>query len=246
MALKILNILACYNSLDIIPYVLEYNQKEGIDSFVMDNYSDDGSWEYLQFLNVPSNRLDTGGAFHTTKIQAAKMEVIQELKPDWVIRGSSDHFFLTPDSVRASIEQADKDGCNAISMPIGRMCNTGEDAHGDPRKTYFYYFIVRDMIAAHKTEGLDLGSREQIKIAGMKQKEIPNSLLLDYGNTRSAEKRDEEYDRRKLAWEHGEPKGHGIHYAPASKQGWLWDKDTLLDIRESEYWQTLCDRFGDI
>jgi len=246
MALKILNILACYNSLDIIPYVLEYNQKEGIDSFVLDNYSDDGSWEYLRCNNIPCKRMDTGGAFLHTKIQASKLPVIQELKPDWVLRGASDHFILTPEPLRATIEQADKDGYNAISMPIGRMCNTGEDAHGDPRKAYFYYFIVKNMISIHKTSGFNSYNCEQINMADTKSKFLPGALLLDYGNTRPAEKREEEYKRMQLAWERGEPRGHGIHYAPASEKGWKWEKDSLLDIRKSEYWQTLCNRFRDI
>ena len=250
--LNILSISCCYNGLDILPYILEYNRKEGIDSFVLDNYSTDGSWEYLQDNKIPSKRMDTDGAFHVTKIQDAKKEIIHGLKPDWVLRGSSDHFILTPNSLRETIETVDNDGYNAISMPFYRIKNTGEERleNGDPRKIYFYYsphFAQENFgCAIHKVNGFNGYSADDIDMTNIKTYIINGACLLDYGDTRSAEKRDKEYQRRQLAWGRGEPWLYGRHYVSGSERNWEWEKDTLLDIRESEYWSMLCDRFGDV
>jgi len=51
--MNILNPIVCYNSLNILPYVVEYNKKEGVDLFIIDNYSNDGSWEYIQDMKIP-------------------------------------------------------------------------------------------------------------------------------------------------------------------------------------------------
>jgi len=248
--LTILNILPCYNSLDIMPHVLEYDRKEGIDSFVLDNYSNDGSWEYLQDNKIPSKRFDTGGAFYTSKIQEAKSKVIHELQPDWVIRGASDHFILTPGPLRATIEQADKEGYNAIFMPIGRVWNTGEPPNGDPRKIYFYYsfdkYTIKSLVGIHKSAGFESYSCEWTHMVDTKPSPLEGALLLDYGNTRGKEKRDEEYRRRQLAWQRGENKGHGKHYKPGSERGWVWNKEEFSDIRQSKYWPMIQDRFWGI
>lgn len=246
--MKILNILCCYNSLDIMPYVLEYYRKEGIESFVLDNYSTDGSWEYLQDNKIPSMRFDTGETFSTNKNIAAKLAVIRELKPDWVIRNSSDYFILTPLPLRATIERIHKEEkYSAISMPFCRIWNIGEQrtVGDDPRNICFYYStLIDNYVSIHKSKGFESYQADATTMLNGKPIVLGGAVVLDYGNTRSKEKRDEEYHRRQLAWERGEPRGHGVHYAPASKRGWLWEKEEFKDIRKSKYWEMVCNRFG--
>lgn len=241
----ILNIVLCYNSLDIIPYVIDYNKKEGIDIFVLDNYSTDGSWEYLQENKIPSERVDTDGAFDLNILVRSKQKVICDLKPDWIINVGGDCFAVTPKPLRRTIMDVEKLGLNVIYMPFIRLFNTGEERISeDPRKVFFNYALVKKSFPfIHKVEGFVRYKADSV-ILKEERKTTVRGCVLDYGNTRSKEKREEEYRRRQLAWERGLPKDWGTHYIYASRRGWKWNKKRLEDIKQSEYWRIIKKRFG--
>ena len=70
----------------------------------------------------------------------------------------------------------------------------------------------------------------------------PPSVMINYGKTKSPEKRKELLKRRKLAWERGLSPSSGVHYLEEEKRGFKqWDKEELKDIRKSEYWDYIKD-----
>ena len=242
----ILNPFLCYNSLDIIPYTIEYYQKEKIDIFVLDNYSSDGSWEFLQHNKISSKRVDTNETFNLALLLKNKFELIRNMKPDWVIRVGSDCFVTTYKPLREIIEDANKEGFNAVSMPFIRLWNTGEKrVNQDPRKVFFNYSIVlKDHICMYKVKDFKGYKADRTRLKNENVKRIEESCILDYGNTRGKEKREEEYQRRQLAWDQGLSRRYGTHYISASEVGWLWDSKNFKDIRKSKYWEIICNRFG--
>lgn len=248
--MHILNPMLCYNSLDIIPYVIEYNLKEDIDLFILDNYSTDGSWEYIQDNKIPSRRVDSGDAFDLNILLKAKEKLIHEIKPDWVIISGSDCFILTPKPLIETVKKLDYLNFDITSIPFIRLYNTGEKrTHPDPRKVFFNYSDVAfDLPFLHPYKNfVSYFNGDYIKMRCMENLQnaiINEACVLDYGNTRGKEKRDEEYHRRVLAWNRGLPERYGIHYKECSEKGWLWDKKEMKDIRKSKYWNLIDNKFN--
>jgi len=242
----ILNPIFCYNSLDILPYVIDYYQKENIEMYILDNYSTDKTWEFLQKNKIPSKKIDTNETFNIQLLLKYRVNVIKDLKPDWVIRVGIDCFITTFKPLRKIIEEADSEGYNSISMPFIRLWNTGEKlTDQDPRKVFFNYSIVsKSFICAYKFANFKKYDGDKTRLKNKNVKKLVISCILDYGNTRGKEKREEEYKRRQLAWDQGLPKKYGVHYIEASKKGWVWDIKKLNDIRKSKYWDSICERFN--
>jgi len=239
--MHILNPMLCYNSLDIIPYVIKCNQEENIDLFVLDNYSTDGSWEYLQDNKIPSKRVDTNNTFDLNLLLHYKKEVIDKIKPDWIILTGSDDFIYSSVPVINFIKKVSSNGFDVLNIPLIRFFNTGENRiNPDPRKIFFYYSIQGYMKVFHTYKNFtEYFGDEPVMDKNYQIAQTENILFLDYGNTREKEKREEEYQRRKLAWERGLPRHFGNHYKDASERGWLWNKNNLNDIRKSVYWKTI-------
>lgn len=234
--------MLCYNSLDIIPYTIKYYQKEDIDIFVLDNYSTDGSWEYLQDNNIPSKRVDTNNCFDLNQLLHYKEEIIHQKKPDWIIVSGSDDFILTPTPMIDFIQNINNNGFDIIEIPLIRFLNTGEikKNFSDPRDIFFYYEQYEPMKVIHSYKKFDnYFADTPIMNSDHMIIQPSNCLFIDYGNTRGFEKREEEYKRRKLAWKRGLPEHFGSHFKNASERNWIWDKKDLSDIRKSEYWNII-------
>lgn len=245
--MNILNPMMCYNSLDILPYVVEYNKKEGVDLFIIDNYSNDGSWEYIQDNKIPSERIDTDGAFDLNMLLKKKSEIIHKIKPDWIILAGADDFIITPDKTMVNfIDGIDKLGFDVIDMHIIRFQNTGENRkYLDPRKECFYCVVQESIKSIHSYKNFTeyYGDTPIYNKEYMIAK-VEDSLFLDYGNTRNKELREDMYQRRKTAWERGLPRCFGTHYELYSKRGWIWDKSELIDVRNTKYWQIINNKFN--
>ena len=61
--------------------------------------------------------------------------------------------------------------------------------------------------------------------------------MINYGNTKTKEEREETLERRRKAWANGEPPGHGSHYLEGERNNWIWPIEDLTDIRETKYWK---------
>lgn len=147
--MRILACLCVYNEIDILPYLLRYYGSQGIEVFVFDNFSNDGTWEYLKDNHYHCSRFDTGGKFHLKENIRRKVEKWRSEKPDWCIYSDADEFPLTREfgTLREFIEDRDKKGFNVIRQRIAYFYPTGEEDFGlqDPRKIFNYYRIVKSV-----------------------------------------------------------------------------------------------------
>jgi hypothetical protein len=233
MSSHILLPLLCYNSLDIIPYTIDFYKKQDIDIFVLDNFSNDGSWEYLKDNRIPCKRVDTGGLFDLNKLNNAREIIIRKIKPRWVLRLDSDCFILS-NTIKKFVTSLNNN-FNICYSKCFRFYNTGEEINQrDPRQVFFYFDYLKHIPYLHTYKDFIKYSGDKV-IMETEKKLMFGAPVLDYGNTRPKEKREEEFKRRKLAWRKGLSKHWGKHYVEFSKMGWVWDKKNLTDVRKSNY-----------
>lgn len=235
MLMKILCILTIYNEIEYLPYKLKFCKENNLDLYVIDNISDDGSWEWLQENNVPSHRYDTNGSFDLTNLQKEIVRTIHIIKPDWVLYNGCDTFTSTDNTLYDEIINVDNQGYNVITIDVLNVFNTGESINNNPFDTFFHYKkITTKTKFIHKYESNIRYRGDQVKLRNEKITHI-NGIMINYGDTKSKEERMITLERRQKAWDNGEPRGHGKHYLNGNEKNWIWNKNDLEDLRNSDY-----------
>ena len=79
--MRVMCILTVWNEREYLPLKLEYCKQNKLEPYVIDNMSDDGSWEYLQDQGVKSHRVDTDGSFDLRILQD---EIVDRRRERWV------------------------------------------------------------------------------------------------------------------------------------------------------------------
>ncbi|HRY32092.1 MAG TPA: hypothetical protein P5531_03895 [Bacteroidales bacterium] len=228
-------ILTAYNEAKYLPLKLAFCKANGINLYVIDNYSNDGTWEWLQAHNVPSHRFDTNEAFDLPALQGEIIQTLHRIKPDWVVYNGADLFPVTPGPLCHHINDAEAMGYNLISMLAISMHNTGEPPEPfDPFNTYFYYNTFMHVQLIHKYHPDVKYCADHVWIPDQHTITVPG-VMINYGQTKTQQEREETLKRRQRAWKNGMKHGHGQHMREGNKLGWKWDKDKLKDIRNSEY-----------
>jgi len=235
--MKVLCILTVYNEIKYLPIKIRYCEANGLTPYFIDNYSTDGTWEWLKKHGIDSHRFDTGGSFDLPALQAEIVRTIHTIKPDWVVYNGCDLFPVVNIPLNKYIEVIDYYGYNVADMFCISMCNTGEKMQGfDPFNTYFYYEEFRNLRMIHKYHQEVVYSADNVSIPNMKPFIFYSGVMINYGQTKAAEERNETLKRRQKAWQNGMNQGHGSHYLEGEKRGWIWDKSELIDVRTSPFY----------
>jgi hypothetical protein len=233
--MKIVAISFVWNEIKFIKYKHEWAKNQGIDLYIIDNMSDDGTWEYLKENNIPSHRFDTNDSFNLVKLQNELIDTLHKIKPDWYLYQGGDEFFFTPDGLINDIKKLESEGYDSLSLKHIEIRNTGEIVNnGDNIFDVFNYCTI-------ESNQVRIGKYDKaITITGdgvshRNCKKIPYALLVNYGMTKSKEERDKTLERRQKAWGEGLKSGYGKHYVIAKNKNWTWDKNHLTDIRTTGY-----------
>jgi len=241
--MNILCIMTIYNEIDFLPLKLEWCHRNGLDLYVIDNYSTDGSYGWLKDHNIDCHQIDTDGAFDLDALQEEIIKTIDRIQPDWVYYCGADLFIFADKPIVNLCKAAEEQEYNVIGFPLIDICNTGEERVGCILGRYFWYMQCKDSL---KTIEFVYKWSPGIRYIGdtvmMSNKNIYTSpgVMINYGRTKSSEQRKELLERRKLAWDRGMHKGHGVHYLTEEKREFKsWHKKELKDIRESKYWDYL-------
>lgn len=237
--MKYLYITHIWNEIDYLPLKVKWCKRNGLDIYILDNYSDDGSWEWLMENKIPSERIDTGGSFHLGILQKKIDSIIKKIKPEWIIYLGLDSFAMTDNKLCDEIAKISKKGFNIIQMTWGNMLNTGESRNKfDPFNTYFYYATIKQKIKLiWKYHSLCKLYADEIIYP--KHKKITNlkGIILNYGNTKSINQRIETLNRRRKAWKKGLTKGWGTYYLTYVKTNWIWNAAKVPNIKRSIYFK---------
>jgi len=230
--MKILYIIHIYNEMDFLPAKVKWCRENGLGMYILDNFSNDGSWEYLQENEIPCERVNTNGTFHLTLLQKATNNAIHRINPDWVCYTGMDTFVCTPTTLG---EQISKCRGDILRGPWINIFNTGE-VRGNPFKTYFYYSQIRTPIGLIYRY-IPKSHLIADEVAWKGAKIVPlDGVYVNFGNVKPAKQRDDTLNRRKKAWTKGLPRSWGTHYPVYKKVNWLWEKNKLKDVRTSPYW----------
>lgn len=235
--MKILCILTAYNEIEYLPYKKKFCDYHDLDLYVIDNYSDDGTWEWLQDNNIASHRFDTNGMFALGLLQKEIVRTLLSLKrkPDWVIYNGADMFPIILPNLKDKILEIDDKGFNLAAMPWIGIFNTGEDRSKDPFNTFFYCNRNPggEGWMLHKYHDSVSYYADNAQFSNIPNKKIKiNGLMINYGDTKTFENREIIYSRRKKAWESGVTHvAHGNHYREGHDNNWIWNKNELQDIR---------------
>ncbi len=253
--MNILAIMPIYNEAALLPYKAQWLVEQGFGSYVIDNYSTDGSYEMLDRLPgiVGKSRVDTGGAFHLTKIQAEIDRVLKTIAPQWVVYHSCDLYFCIKDKtlrqvimeamvdpLRPNVIQI-KDVCNIVRMPEDPDYRSANPAH----IFYRFQYVPQNlpMIYSWHHESRLYGDSV---IRPDQRLKIVEGVNINLGFIKNPAEREETYQRRKLAWDQGERRRFGMHFEERHNKEWLWTFEETQDIRKTEWswaWDQLAATF---
>jgi len=242
--LRILACLCVYNEIDILPYLLKYLTSQGIEVFVFDNFSTDGTWEYLNDLHYRCERLDTGGEFNLKAILDKKMELFHREKPDWCIYQDADEFILTSEfkTLKEFITDRDRKGYTVINQLRVFFLPTGEENYelGDPRKVFRYYDrgcwfdtpnACSDRIFKYSEDMVILEGAHHVITGDYRvSREGLDNPIFHYPYREFREQKIRER-RERSKKEYSEKNLHRHYYEFIPEK---WDKKNLTDIRDPE------------
>lgn len=236
--MHILSIIPTYNESYFAPLQARFLQSENIDAYFIDNESTDDTLEWLKSNNIRHHSLRTNGMFHCELMQQERLQVIHDKKPDWIIYGDCDEFFITAHGLRNLITHAELTGHNSISLRSFEIYNTGEIFSTQDTIHQFHYGTYRyeksGITRIHKYSKHIKYTSDNIWIPNVRPLNAWG-LNLNYGPARPVEQREAALSRRKLAWEAGLSKSHGAHYSAHKAMNWTLPSELLQDIRSTEY-----------
>lgn len=236
---KVLCIMTIYNEIDFLPYKVEWCRRNGLDLYVIDNYSTDYSYEWLKAHNINCHRVDTKGTFDLRILQNEILKTTNEIKPDWVVYCGADLFIFTEKPIINLCMEAEAVGKNIIGFPLINMCYAGEKREGNIFTTFFQYKKMHQIEFVYKWSGAIEYNGDVIKIPDRNPFEC-DGVMINYGKIKTPERRKEIIHRRRLAWLMGLDRSFGRHYLSEERRKFRqFNKDELKDIRKSVHWKYL-------
>lgn len=231
--MKILMLHIAYNELNLLRYKLAHCKRNGIELFVIDNMSNDGTGQWLKENNVNHSFIDTNDSFDLRPLCAEMTKKVHELKPDWFIYAGVDMFHESANGVSAMIEDCDKDGFTQIRLKQYSFERTDEqvDKEGNPFNNYFYCMHRGAYVLISKYD-------KSINIVpdGIERNNAiikdGNGVVFEMHASKSVEERIVFFRRRQKAWQNGLASNMGGHLASGAKSNFTFKKSTLSDVRE--------------
>jgi glycosyltransferase involved in cell wall biosynthesis len=227
-----------YNERPYIPYMVDYYRDQGCDLFIIDNYSTDGTYEWLVENNVRTIRVDTNESFHLKKLQYALGAALVNIRPDWVVYCGVDCYYHFRGTIVEEVQKAEQSGCSIIEIQHYSIYNTGERFQLPFPSTYFYGQRNRNLQMIGKYSPQFRFVADSVAVPN-KKVYSSDGIFLNYGMCKPKEERERTYARRQKAWKLGEDRGHGVHYRPAQQHNWIWNKKKLIDIRTTSFYNMI-------
>lgn len=232
-------VLSTWNEADFIRWKINWARNNGVELYVCDNMSDDGTWEILQKEGIRCHQYDTRGIFSEHLMQAEVRQAMDALRPDWMIYNGADLFPIISGGIRAACNRADSIDANVIRLKFLSARYTGEDRQPGELPFLKYTHCHDDgyldfIFRWHKDIRLN---GDSVEFPYEKRVLIPDGLMINYGDTKTKERRLATLMRKQKAWNDlGENPGLGEHLRAGFERGWLWDKKELQNIwKDSDY-----------
>ena len=126
--LKVAAVIHCFNEMDILPEVIHHLVRQGIQIYLFDNWSTDGTWEIASELQQQGllAHLERYPAYPTDNFQWASLlkhteDISQSIDADWIIHYDADELRYSPwqsSTLVEGISWVDNLGYNAVDFSI--------------------------------------------------------------------------------------------------------------------------------
>lgn len=230
--INIAQVSCVYNEIDILPNQIKYIKSQGLEPYVLDNYSTDGTWEWLQDNNIPSHQFDTKGTFDLEENHKVMLMLSKNLSKNfqWVYFADADLFPVCSDfTIKEMIELADQHNFNSIFTRTFHFENKGEQGNDNVFTKYNEISGGDKWLKIVKISDLKGLAGDGCIVDPMNYvTKIYNNeiILFNYGNVKSLKDRQETFERRKKAWKNGLNKNYGKAYLINSKNNWISQQKT--------------------
>ena len=237
--MKILVGLCVYNERPYLPELIDYYTKQGCEFVFVDNYSTDGTYEYLMELGMKVTRIDTNEAWNLIPLVAALEKMIIDEAPDWVVFTGADLYYSFDHTIKEEIEVADLQGFDQMAVRCYYVHNTGEEFKTPLQNTYMWGMYRQEFIMVSKfKEGFTL-TADNITFKHPKIKPM-NGWMFNYGGCKPAHEQEIKLQRRQKAWDEGLPIAVGWHHLEGKKKNWTWSKEDFVYFPDMpEVWKYL-------
>lgn len=260
---RCLAIIAAYNEADVLESVVRHMQAEGVDVYIIDNWSTDGTYELTQQLvseglAAGTERFPDEEPAHSewSSLLHRKAEVAVEFRADWALHSDADEIRTSPWpdlTLRDGLAVAGAMGANAIDFtvidhpPVSDGFVSGDDV---ARALPAFHFGVRPghfkQVKAWRPNGrvARMGGGHDIMIPGRRL--FPFNFLVHHYPVRSQmHGRQKVLRDRRGRWSPDErARGWHRHYDQVSEAtNFLAAPDGLLDLDPAELIST---RLGEV
>jgi hypothetical protein len=223
-----------YNERPYIEDWANYYRSQGCELFVLDNMSNDGTWEWLCENDIQRARIDTDESFHLEVLQKELNNHIHRIKPFWVIYAGADLFFWLPNRIDETVKKLADEGYNQFGVLCYSALNTGEK-FGTP--LYYHYYKAAPYRNLYMNAKYDEGfkiERDHIHLKERRIKDI-EGVMVNYGGCKPAAEQEEKLARREKAWAQGLDKVVGKHIRAGKGVNWTYKCDN--DLMDTEHWK---------
>jgi len=265
---KVISIMAVFNEADIIIPSIKYLVNQGIDVYVIDNWSTDGTYELIKNFEgkglVGIERFPSSGPsshFIIQDILSRDEKLTQELDADWFIHQDCDEIRASPwpdVNLKDAIYMADKSGFNAIDHTIIEFRPLdNEFKSGSNFENHFHYYEFSKEFAhffqvkAWKNLAIPISLADsgghQVTFKGIRV--YPFKFLLKHYPIRSQSHGEKKvFKERKTRWYKPEQsKGWHAHYDVISEgHNFLYQREKLEFFEEEFYKKFLVERISGI
>jgi Glycosyl transferase family 2 len=144
--LRALAIIPVRNEADILPWTVQHLVDQGVEVYVIDNWSTDGSWEMLSWLPISGReRFPSSGPedrYNCLSMLRRIDEVAAASKADWCIFHDADEIRRSPrpgETIVRGLQRVEAEGYNAVNHNLYLFRPIDDDYVGDPERHFSYY-----------------------------------------------------------------------------------------------------------
>lgn len=239
---EVLMITFVFNELKYLPHIIEYYKKNDCSIYIIDNYSTDGTYEWLINNKIKCHQVNTNNTFHVRILEDALMKVVKKLKPNWFIFASADLYHITNLKLKHFIKEIDNAGFNQLMLPcisavptdLSFMNKLPLPLHNN----YALYYKKLTMISKYSDNFYLNG--DDIQIPNSNPFISNDGVSINYGPCKPKKEQEVKLLRTRKAWENGMNKNFSVHYEKAKKNNWIYTKKnypSIFNLKTSKYYK---------
>ncbi len=240
--MKVVAFYTTYNEIRLLPWQHQWCKSQGVEMYVIDNMSTDGTKQYLEKYNIPHHSIDTDGAFDLRPLLSEITTAIHKVKPDWLIYSGMDMFFVDKDStikelckrirIHDPIAKVNFVSCNQYTFLHTSKKNATTPTTGNPFQNNFHYQFngKHTFIAKYHPEITITPDRINSPLAD-EYLIISDTVIFETHAAKTINDRIQLLKRRQKAWDNGMNRNWGWHYRQQAEQGFIFPEDQQTDIR---------------